>query len=219
MLHINKKGRHPVVAGLIAVFAIGSIAISAGSVQAQGNSKSSWVKLCDKATFKKTDKKTKETSKVQKQICLTHHERLDGNTGLVLVSAAIRKIEGQDKQRFMIMVPLGMAIPLGVQVKIDEGKPHKLPYSICTPGGCTAEIEADDKLLGEMKKGKRMIVAAINRLGNPIGFPVPLNGFGPALAGKPIDNKMYHKARANLLKQIEEARAKRLNKLNKNLKK
>ena len=122
------------------------------------------------------------------------------------MSAAIRKIQGQDKERFMIMVPLGMAIPPGVQVKIDEGEPVKLPYSICTPGGCTAEVNADSKLIGQLKSGKKMVVAAINRLGKPIGFPVPLNGFGTALAGKPIDNKKYHAARKELLSQIRKRR-------------
>ena len=173
--------------------------------QAQDKAKkpqSSWVKLCDKATFRKS----KEAKPEQKEICLTHHERLDGNTGLVLVSAAIRKIQGQDKERFMIMVPLGMAIPPGVQVKIDEDKPVKLPFSICTPGGCTAEINADKAFIDKMKKGKRMVVAAINRLGKPIGFPVPLNGFGTALAGKAIDNKKYHAARRELLGKIRERR-------------
>jgi hypothetical protein len=39
-------------------------------------------------------------------VCLTHHERLD-EKGNVLVSAALRQIEGRDKQHFMVMVPLG----------------------------------------------------------------------------------------------------------------
>ena len=77
-------------------------------------SKSAWVKLCEKAPLVKKDKDGKDV-KEEKNLCLTHHERLDGNTGMVLVSAAIRQIEGQEKQSLMIMVPLGMAIPPGVR--------------------------------------------------------------------------------------------------------
>jgi hypothetical protein len=50
---------------------------------------SSWVKLCDKATAAVKDKNGEEEKK-DRNICLTHHERLDGNTGMVLVSAAGR---------------------------------------------------------------------------------------------------------------------------------
>ncbi|MEQ1651079.1 MAG: hypothetical protein ABL897_01175, partial [Hyphomicrobium sp.] len=87
------------------------------SPTADAASKSAWVKLCEKAPLVKKDKDGKEV-KEEKNLCLTHHERLDGNTGMVLVSAAIRQIEGQDKQSLMIMVPLGMAIPPGVRAAV-----------------------------------------------------------------------------------------------------
>src|ERR1700741_3672198 len=61
---------------------------------------SAWVKLCEKANAIAKDKDGKEEKK-EINICLTHHERLDGNTGMVLVSAAVRQVEGQDKQHFM----------------------------------------------------------------------------------------------------------------------
>ena len=57
---------------------------------ATGEPKSAWVKLCEKAPILKKDKDGKD-QKEEKNLCLTHHERLDGNTGMVLVSAAIRE--------------------------------------------------------------------------------------------------------------------------------
>ena len=77
----------------------------------------SWVKLCEKAPFAGTDKDGKEIM-AEKSICLTHHERLDAASGMVLVSAAIREIEGAQKRHLMIMLPLGMAIPAGMQVGV-----------------------------------------------------------------------------------------------------
>ena len=38
----------------------------------------------------------------------------------------------------MVMVPLGMALPAGVQAKIDDNDPIKLKYTLCHVGGCTA---------------------------------------------------------------------------------
>ena len=158
---------------------------------------SAWVKLCEKAILKKDDKD--QTF----DICLTHHERLDGNSGMVIVSAALREVGGSDKKHLMVMVPLGVALPAGLQVKIDDEKePLKLQYTICHPGGCTAEIEATPELLAKMKAGKQMLVAALNIAAKPIVLPVPLTGFETTLAGKPIDPKVYGEARQELMGQI-----------------
>ena len=158
-------------------------------------------------------------------LCLTHHERLDGNTGMVLVSAAIREVEGQNKKSLMIMVPLGMAIPPGIRAavytkdqwakaakneKIDEKtlKPIELKYSLCHPAGCTAETEATSEILDQMSKGGGIMVLAMNAQAQPIGFPVPLDGYNEATAGPPVDNKKYAEARSALMKQIRERQQK-----------
>ena len=196
-------------------------AADAPAAEAKADSKkSAWVKLCEKAPLVKKDKDGKE-EKEEKQLCLTHHERLDGNTGMVLVSAAIREVEGSDKKSLMIMVPLGMALPPGLRAavytkeqwaaaakneKIDEKtlKPIELKYALCHPAGCTAETEATPEILDEMSKGGGMMVLAMNAAAQPVGFPVPLDGYNEAAAGPPVDNKKYAEARGALMKQIRE---------------
>ena len=100
------------------------------------------------------------------------------------------------------MVPLGMAIPPGVQVRIDKEKPIPLKYTICHAAGCTAEIPATEEIVAKLRKGSRMVVAAINIAGKAIGFPVPLNGFTKAYEGDPVDNKKYQEARRKLMQMI-----------------
>ncbi len=181
---------------------------------------SAWVKLCEKAPVASKNKEGK-VEKIEKNICLTHHERLDGNTGMVLVSAAIREVEGNERKTLMVMVPLGMAIPAGVRAavytpeqwamaakneKVDDAqlKPINLKYSLCHPAGCTAEIEATDELITSLKKGGGLMVLAVNSGAQPIGFPVPLDGFTAAHEGKPVDNKQYAEARGQLMAQIRD---------------
>ena len=193
-------------------------AADAKAADAQG--KSAWVKLCEKAQIPHKGKDGKESVE-EKNICLTHHERLDGNTGMVLVSAALRHVEGQDKEHFMIMVPLGMAIPPGVraavytkeqwekaakneQVEEKSLKPMELKYSLCHPAGCTAEMEATKEFVDSMKAGGGIMVLALNAAAQPIAFPVPLDGFAEAQTGAPVDNKAYAEARGQLMKQIRE---------------
>lgn len=192
---------------------------------------SAWVKLCETAKLAKpTDKPDAKPEIEEKKICLTHHERLDGNTGMVLVSAAIREVEGQDKKSLMVMVPLGMAIPPGVRAavysadqwakaakneKIDEAqlKPVNLKYSLCHPAGCTAEIDAEAGFIEEMKKGGGIMILALNAAAKPIGFPVPLDGFSAAFTGAPIDNEKYAKARGELMNQIRKRQAEMVEKM------
>lgn len=179
---------------------------------------SAWVKLCEKAPIMSKDKDGKDVRE-DKNVCLTHHERLDGNTGMVLVSAAIRQIEGADKNHLMVMVPLGMAIHPGLRAtvytkelweqaaknqKVEDSKlePVKLAYALCHPAGCTAEVEAGKDIVGKMKTGGGLMIMAINAQGQVIAFPVPLTGFAEAFDGKPVDNQKYSEARKTLMAQI-----------------
>lgn len=179
---------------------------------------SAWVKLCEKANAVTKNKEGKDEKK-EINICLTHHERLDGNSGMVLVSAALRQVEGQDKLHFMVMVPLGMLIQPGMRAaiypkdlwekvqkneKIDENKVKgiKLGFTLCHPAGCTAEVEATDELINDLKTSGGLVVFAINAGGQPVPFPVPLVGFPEAFAGNPVDNKQYGEARKQLMQQI-----------------
>lgn len=215
----------------IGVCTVASLVLGASSAFAQDKKKAAkkaepaaaaepvmWVKLCEKAPVmdKGSDGKP---ARVEKGICLTHHERLDGNTGMVLVSAAVRQVEGQDKQHLMIMVPLGMAIQPGLRAavynaemwakaqkneKVDDSKlkPIRLNFSLCHPAGCTAELDLSKELLGDLKSGAGIMVFAINANGQVIAFPVPLSGFSKALDGAPADNAAYTAERRRLMQEI-----------------
>ncbi len=68
--------------------------------------------------------------------------------------------------------------------------------------GCTAETEATPEILSEMAKGGGIMILAMNAAAQPIGFPVPLDGYNEAAAGPPVDNKKYAEARSQLMQQI-----------------
>ena len=175
--------------------------------KAAAKQKNAWIKICDDVKIKEV-KKEKASDK---KICMTHHESLSARTGTPLVSAAVRNVSGHKTERFLVTVPLGMAIPAGVHIKIDENKPIKIKYSFCHVAGCVAETAMTPDFLKQMKAGKKIVIATIGISGKPIGFPVPLNGFGKAYAGKPIDSKKYASARKAMMldirkRQIEAAK-------------
>jgi invasion protein IalB len=177
-----------------------------------------WVKLCEKSPVVVPDKEGKP-SREMRNICLTHHERIDGNTGIVVISAALRQVEGEDKQHLMLMVPLGTALAPGLRAtvfnaeqwekiqkneKFDDSKlePIKFAFSFCHHAGCTAEIEATKELIDAFKSGAGIMVLAYNAQRQLVAFPVPLTGFNEALSGDPVDNQKYSEARKAAMLQI-----------------
>lgn len=165
---------------------------------AASKAQSAWIKICDDVKLKEV----KEKDTTSKKICMTHHESLSAKTGTPLVSAAVRNVAGHDTERFLVTVPLGMAIPAGVHVKVDENDPIKFKYSFCHVAGCVAETPMTPDLLKQMKAGKKMVVATIGISGKPVGFPIPLSGFGKAYGGKPIDGEKYANARKAMMQEI-----------------
>jgi invasion protein IalB len=185
-----------------------------------------WVKLCEKATLQNRGKDGKDV-KEEKNICLTNLELLDGNTGILLISAGIRQVEGNDKRDLVVKVPtvpIGMAIQPGLRVavypkelwekaqkneKIDEKqlKSVELKYSLCHLAGCNAEVEASPELVESLKTGGGLVVLAMSAAAKPVAFPVPLEGFNAAYSGPPVDNQVYAQARGQFIQQVRQRQA------------
>ncbi len=194
----------------------------AADAKTPGN-QSSWVKLCDKVANNTKDKDGKDV-KTEKNVCATFHDTIDANSGMTVVSAAVREVEGDAKPDIQVTVPLGMIIAAGARVsvlsneqaeKLKKGeeidpkavKQMDLKYTACLPNGCTAELEAPDDVLAQMKLGGALLVRSVYVSGQPFSVPVPLAGFDTAMAGKAVDNETYKKARVEMMKAIGARRA------------
>jgi invasion protein IalB len=154
-----------------------------------------WVKLC---------MKNEQTQ--NKQVCLINHEGLEPNTGMVLVAAAVRTIEGDAKQHLLVRLPTAysLIIPAGVQIKIDDQQPLSLQYAVCFPTSCQVQTELTQEMFDKMRKGKQMIVAAVNMQQKTMAFPVPLSGFSKAYDGAPVDNAQYEQARRAMMEKFKQ---------------
>lgn len=165
---------------------------------APGAAEDAWVKLC---------MRNEQTQ--NKEICLINHEGLEPNTGMVLIAAAVRKVEGEANQQLLVRVPTAYALvmPAGVELKIDEEPPIKLQYAICFPTSCQVQMELTKELMDSMRKGKQMVVAAMNIQQKTMGFPVPLTGFGKAYDGPPVDSAKYEESRRQLMEMFRKRQA------------
>ena len=162
-----------------------------------------WVKLCQKS---------EQTG--NKEICVIQSEKMDPNLLIVTHYAAVRIEEGNPKKALIIRMPTinSLVIPTGAQIVIDQQEPTPMPFNVCFPAACQADIELTDELLDKMRKGNLMIAAALKVDKKTLAFRFPLTGFSKALDGPPTDAVAFERSRreyiAYLQKQRQELAAK-----------
>jgi invasion protein IalB len=60
------------------------------------------------------------------------------------------------KSRIMrILAPLGVLLPSGLGLKIDDTDLGRAGFVRCLPNGCVAEVILEDKLLNQLQTGKQ----------------------------------------------------------------
>jgi invasion protein IalB len=161
---------------------------------------SPWTKFCLKG---------QETN--AQQVCFTGKDgRIE--SGMPVIAAVLIEPEGDAKKVLRVTLPLGMQLPQGTRVIVDQGQPMNAPYIICFTNGCMADYEASAELIGKLKKGQGLVVQGINSQGQPISLVLPLTDFGKAYEGPPTDPKVFEeqqkKLQDDLQKRAEEARKK-----------
>ncbi len=145
------------------------------------------------------------------QVCFTGKDgRIE--SGMPVVAAVLIEPEGEAKKVLRVTLPLGMQLPQGTRVIVDQGQPMNAPYIICFTNGCMADYEASVELIGKLKKGQGLVVQGINSQGQPISLVLPLSDFGKAYDGPPTDPKVFEeqqkKLQDDLQKRADEARKK-----------
>jgi invasion protein IalB len=81
-----------------------------------------------------------------------------------------------------VFAPLGVLLPPGLGLKIDDKDVGHAPFLRCHTFACYAQVVVEDKLVEQLKTGKNAIFIIFQTEEAGIGIPISLAGFGPALA-------------------------------------
>jgi invasion protein IalB len=85
------------------------------------------------------------------------------------------------KARLMrIIAPLGVLIPPGVSLRIDNADAGRLSFLQCLPNGCIAQVAMDEALLDKLKNGKTATLGVFQTPEQGVGVQAPLAGFKEA---------------------------------------
>jgi invasion protein IalB len=97
------------------------------------------------------------------------------NVGLTVI---VLKTTDQKSRLMRVVAPLGVLLPSGLGLKIDNADVGRAGFVRCLPNGCVAEVVMDDKLIDQMRNGQTSTFIIFQTPEEGIGFPMSLKGFG-----------------------------------------
>ena len=85
--------------------------------------------------------------------------------------------------RGVVILPLGILLEQGVEMKVDTAKPLAFKSRYCTNAGCFSYLNLSKDLLDFMKKAKTVTFVFKTSEGQNVNLIMSLNGFEKALKG------------------------------------
>lgn len=80
----------------------------------------------------------------------------------------------------LLQAPLGILLPAGLSLQVDNAQPLQLELQSCDPNGCYASMPLGDPLLALLISGASLRVGMQSTAKEPITIDIPLAGFTAA---------------------------------------
>jgi len=80
----------------------------------------------------------------------------------------------------LVQLPLGLNLPAGARLQVDDGKVVEMQIQTCENRGCYASTPIAPELLAALKSGKQLKVSFQNLGKEVISIPMPLSDFAAA---------------------------------------
>lgn len=97
------------------------------------------------------------------------------NIGITVI---VLKTADQKSRLMRVVAPLGVLLPSGLGLKIDDTDVGRAGFVRCLPNGCVAEVIMDDNLMSKLRSGTTSTFIIFQTPEEGIGFPMALKGFG-----------------------------------------
>jgi invasion protein IalB len=164
-------------ARLAAALSLGLAMLSTTEIaQAQGvvrNTFGDWQMRCETPAGAKTE-----------QCAIVQNVAAEDRPNVTLVVIVLKTADGKSRL-LRVIAPLGVLLPSGLGLKIDQADIGRAGFVRCLASGCVAEVVMEDALIDQMKKGQSATFIVFQTPEEGIGIPVSLNGFGPGFDSLP----------------------------------
>jgi invasion protein IalB len=113
----------------------------------------------------------------REQCALIQSVAAEDRPNITLIVIVLKTADGKSRL-LRVIAPLGVLIPSGLGLKIDQADVGRAGFVRCLPNGCIAEVTMDDKLIGQLRTGQTSTFIIFQTPEEGIGFPMSLKGFG-----------------------------------------
>jgi len=97
------------------------------------------------------------------------------NVGLTVI---VLKTADQKARLMRVVAPMGVLLPSGIGLTIDQTDVGRAGFVRCLPNGCVAEVVMDESLVKQLRSGQTATFIIFQTPEEGIGFPMSLRGFG-----------------------------------------
>ena len=100
----------------------------------------------------------------------------DDKPNVNLVVIVLKTADGKSRL-LRVIAPLGVLLPAGLGLNVDNNDKGRAGFVRCLPSGCVAEVVMDDKLLDDLGAGTSATFIVFETPEQGIGIPLTLKGF------------------------------------------
>jgi len=101
-------------------------------------------------------------------------------TGQLIVLVNIRVASDTHQPAVLVQLPLGLNIPAGAKLQVDDGKTFDFQIQTCENRGCYVTTPVSSELLTALKSGKQLKISFQNMNKETLTIPMPLTDFAAA---------------------------------------
>jgi invasion protein IalB len=112
--------------------------------------------------------------------CAMEQTAVLSKTGQLIVLVNIRVPSDTHTPVALVQLPLGLNLPGGAKLQVDDGKTTDLQIQTCENRGCYAGTPIAPELLAALRSGKQLKVLFQNLAKETITIPMPLTDFAAA---------------------------------------
>ncbi len=112
--------------------------------------------------------------------CAMEQTAVLSKTGQLIVLVNIRVPSDTHAPVAMVQLPLGLNLPGGAKLQVDDGKTADLQIQTCENRGCYAGAAITPDVLAALKSGKQLKLSFQNLAKETITIPMPLTDFAAA---------------------------------------
>ncbi len=113
----------------------------------------------------------------QSEQCALFQSVVAEDRASVGITVLVLKTADQKSRLMRVQAPLGVLLPAGLGLKVDNVDVGRAGFVKCLPRGCYAEVVMDDKLIGQLSNGQTATFFIFQTPEEGIGFPLSLKGF------------------------------------------